>query len=203
MKRLVRYGAIAWILCLGGCTAAPVRYHTLLAPVAAPDTSQRAPLLIEVLPVGVPALLDRPQWVVRQGDSGVTVLDGERWAGPLSEELRAALSSQLVRRLGTRDIAGLPASTSFPVMRIKLQIRRLDAWLGQRVQLDADWSLGYAIAPARKYLIRHGQFSEAAPGGYAELAQAQQRIVARLAARMAGDASGWTRTGPSTMHDSP
>jgi Uncharacterized protein conserved in bacteria len=196
MSRLLRYCAIAWILSLAGCAASSVHYHTLLAPTAgAPDTSRRAPFLIDVLPVGVPAQLDQPQLVVRQGDSGVTVLDGERWAGPLSEELRAALSSQLVQSLGTHDIAGLPAPTSSPVVRIKLQIHRLDAWLGQRVQLDADWSLGYANAPTRKYLICHGQFSEVAPGGYTELVQAQQRIVAKLAARMTGDASGWMRTG--------
>jgi uncharacterized lipoprotein YmbA len=193
MKRLVRLCQLAAVAGLTACSSAPVHYHTLVAPIEqVAATEQPAPFLIEVLPVGIPVQLDQPQLVVRQGDSGVAVLDGERWAGPLGDEVRAALSAKLTRRLGTQDIAGLARPSDKQVMRIKLQVRRFDVWPGQRSQLDADWSLGVADEAGNARLACHGQFDAAASGGYPELVQAQQRLIAELAARIAADARAWS-----------
>jgi uncharacterized lipoprotein YmbA len=41
-------------------------------------------------------------------------------------------------------------------------------------------------------LTCRGQFNAAAPGGYPELVQAQQRLIAELAARIAADARAWS-----------
>lgn len=196
MKLSIRPGLAATIALIAGLTACssapPIRYHTLLAPAAQTIAhGEPAPFLIDVLPVGIPAQLDQPQLVVRTGDSNLALLDGERWAGPLSDELRNALSSQLTRNLNTMDIAGLPRSTDKPVLRIKLQVRRFDAWPGQRVRLDADWSLGLADETGNARLICHGQFDEPASGSYPELVQAQQRALAALADRIATDAGNW------------
>jgi uncharacterized lipoprotein YmbA len=192
MKRLVRLCQLAAVAGLTACSSAPVHYHTLVAPIEqVAATEQPAPFLIEVLPVGIPVQLDQPQLVVRQGDSGVAVLDGERWAGPLGDEVRAALSAKLTRRLGTQDIAGLARPSDKQVMRIKLQVRRFDVWPGQRSQLDADWSLGVADEAGNARLACHGQFDAAASGAYPELVQAQQRLIAELAARIAADARAW------------
>lgn len=193
MKRLVRLCQLAAVVGLTACSSAPVHYHTLLAPteqVAA--TGQPAPFLIEVLPVGIPVQLDQPQLVVRQGDSGVAVLDGERWAGPLGDELREALSAKLTRRLATQDIAGLARPNDKQVMRVKVQVRRFDIWPSQRSQLDADWSLGIADEAGNARLTCRGQFDATAHGGYPELVQAQQRLIAELAARIAADARAWS-----------
>jgi uncharacterized lipoprotein YmbA len=192
MKRLVRLCQLAAVAGLTACSSAPVHYHPLVAPIEqVAATEQPAPFLIEVLPVGIPVQLDQPQLVVRQGDSGVAVLDGERWAGPLGDEVRGALSAKLTRRLGTQDIAGLARPSDKQVMRIKLQVRRFDVWPGQRSQLDADWSLGVADEAGNARLACHGQFDAAASGAYPELVQAQQRLIAELAARIAADARAW------------
>jgi uncharacterized lipoprotein YmbA len=192
MKRLVRRCQLAAVVGLTACSSAPVHYHTLLAPIEQVAATEQlaAPFLIEVLPVGIPVQLDQSQLVVRQGDSGVTVLDGERWAGPLGDEVRAALSAKLTRRLATQDIAGLARPTNKQVMRIKLQVRRFDVWPGQRSQLD--WSLGVADEAGNARLTCRGQFDATAPGGYPELVQAQQRLIAELAARIAADARAWS-----------
>jgi uncharacterized protein len=195
MIRINRVYLGCWlVLAISGCSSvsAPVHYHTLLAPAAPTAESQpQAPFLIEVLPVGIPPQLDQLQLVVRQGGSNVAIVDGERWAGPLADEFRNALSTQLTQRLHTQDIAGLAAPKDQPVLRIKVQMRRLDGWLGQSVQLDADWSLGFAKQAANARFICRGQFQEQAPGGYAELVQAQQRSIAALAARVAEQAQAW------------
>ncbi|GGI53371.1 PqiC family protein [Oxalicibacterium solurbis] len=214
MKLSIRPGLAATIVLIAGLTACssapPVRYHTLLAPAAQTIAhGEPAAFLIDVLPVGIPAQLDQPQLVVRAGDSSLALLDGERWAGPLSDELRNALSAQLTRKLDTLDIAGLPRSTDKPVLRIKLQVRRFDAWPGQRVRLDADWSLGLADETGNARLICHGQFDEPVSGNYPELVQAQQRALAALADRIATDARSWmgsrqsdcTTTGAVTSKD--
>jgi len=195
-------GMVALAFGLGGCASAPVHYYTLLAPPAKVATAEQpAGFLIEVLPVGVPAQLDQPQLVVRDGGSRVAVLDGERWAGTLGEELRSALSAALTQRLGTQDIAGLARPAGKPVLRIKLQVRRLDTWPGERAQLQADWSLGFADVTGSRWVCG-GTFDEAAPGGYAELVQAQQRMVAALAARIATDAREWASLASSPVMDS-
>ncbi|RKE36517.1 hypothetical protein B0G76_2711 [Paraburkholderia sp. BL23I1N1] len=182
-------------LALSACASAPVHYYTLVSPAAQPASAQpAAPFAIDVLPVGVPAELDQQAMVIRQGDSGVAVLDDERWVAPLGDQLRAALSTQLVRRLGTQDVAGLTRPINQPVLGIRLQIRRLDAWPGHAVQLEADWSLIFAQDPNGVRLTCHTQLQEAAPGGYADLVRAQQLAIASLAGRIAEDARGWAQS---------
>lgn len=64
--------------------------------------------------------LDAAQLLVRQGDSSVVALDGERWIGPFADEARDALSAQLTQRLATTDVAGLAPSVDKPVLHIKV-----------------------------------------------------------------------------------
>ncbi|MBA5689926.1 PqiC family protein [Rugamonas apoptosis] len=195
MKRMLRLFRLAAVAGLAACSSTPLHYHTLLAPAGqGAAAAQPAPFLIEVLPVGIPVQLDQPQLVVRQGDSSIALLEGERWAGPLDDEVRAALSANLTQRLATQDIAGLARPGDKPVMRIKLQVRRFDIWPGQRAQLDADWSLGLADEAGHARLTCRGRFDMATPGGYPAQVQGQQRLIAALADRIAADARAWSRS---------
>jgi uncharacterized lipoprotein YmbA len=159
--------------------------------------------MIDVLPVGVPVQIDQPQWVVRVGDNGVGVLEGERWSAPLSDELRSALSAELAHRLDTQDASGLTPSSEKPVLRIKVQVRRFDNWPGRQVELSASWSLSFADDGAPARLICQGQFREVALGGYAQLAKAQQRIVAALGERIAQDAHRWSQSRSFHLSEKP
>ncbi|WP_293776004.1 membrane integrity-associated transporter subunit PqiC [uncultured Oxalicibacterium sp.] len=177
-------------LLLSACSSAPVRYHTLLAPSSAPlsATAARVPFVVEVLPVGIPAQLDQPQLVVRQDASSLTLLEGERWAAPLADEFRQALSAELSMRLGTQDVAGLSAPPGRKVLRLKVQVRRLDAWPSQAVELEADWRLRFADERENALLVCGGRFRQQAAGDYAQLVKAQQAAVAALAERISADA---------------
>jgi len=180
---------------LSACSSTPpVHYHSLLAPpkpAAAAASAPPAPFLVEVLAVGIPAELDQAQLVVHQSDGSLAILDGERWAGPLADGIRTALSADISQDLGTQDIAGLPRPAGKPLLRIKVQVRRLDAWPGQRVQMDADWSIGVADEAGNARLSCRGRFDQAAPGAYVQLVQAQQAALAALGARIAADARAW------------
>jgi uncharacterized lipoprotein YmbA len=181
---------------LAGCASAPVQLYTL-APPPSPSPSPAlsgvpaavpAAFAIDVLPVGVPEQLDQPRLVIRQGGGSLVVLEGERWGGPLSDELRAALSLELTRRLATLDLAGLSPPPGRPVLRIKVQLRRFDVWPGDRAYLEADWSLVPDDASGRR-AVCHSTLDAAAPAPRPEMVLALQRLVARLAERIADAAN--------------
>ncbi|MGB3461073.1 MAG: ABC-type transport auxiliary lipoprotein family protein, partial [Rhodanobacter lindaniclasticus] len=72
---------------LAACASAPLHYYTLLPGSAAPVAESATAIPFEVLTVNVPAQVDRPQLVVRQGGQSVALLEGERWIAPLADEV--------------------------------------------------------------------------------------------------------------------
>ena len=62
---------------LGACASAPMHYYTLLPSAAAEAPNPAGSLAFELLPVSVPAQVDQPQLVVREGGQSVALLDGE------------------------------------------------------------------------------------------------------------------------------
>jgi len=196
MMKSVHLAAASLALALTACSSVPVHYHTLLAPESHansthPDRAE-APFLLNVLPVGIPAQLDQSYLVVRQGQNGVAILDNERWASAFGDEVRSALSAQLTSQLGTRDIAGLPAPDGKPVITLKVQIRRFDAYPNRAVQLEATWSLGRLAGAETAHRIGQMRLSEAAPGNYTALVNVEQDVLRQLADRIATDASNWS-----------
>ena len=184
-------GAILSIT-LGGCGAAPAaRYHTLLATESVRPAATAAPFLIDVQPVGIPAQVDRLELVVRQGAGGIAILEGERWVAPLPDEVRAALSADLSRRLGTQDVANLARPARRALLRIKVEIRRFDSVPGQYAMIEADWSLGLADDPPDTRLLCHSRLREPAGTDYAALVSGHQRAIAALAAQIAQAAPAW------------
>ena len=194
MNRFFSWGLLtACGLGLAGCASSPVHYYTLMAPALASSAPSKPPVAfrLDVLPVGMPVLIDRQALVVRQGENGVAILDSERWTAPFSDEFRDALSSNLTRSLGTQDLAGLPRAKAGRVLRVKLQVRRLDAWLGQQVRLEADWTLGF-VGDTNSPLTCRAQFDIAAPGSYPQLVSAQQHAITLLAEGIAADARNFS-----------
>lgn len=185
---ILALAAMTTAVLLSACSSPPVRYHTLLAPSDSLPAVVAVPFAIDVLPVGMPAQLDQPQLIVRQDASSVALVESERWASPLNDEFRLALSAALRVRLGTQDVSGLSAPPGKQVLRVKVQIRRFDAWLAQGVELEADWRLRFADARGDAQLVCGDRFRQAASGDYAQLVKAQQMTVAALADRIAADA---------------
>ena len=133
------FAAVA--LGLAGCASAPMHYYTLMTPAgtAAPAPAAPAPYPFELLPVTVPAQVDLPQLVVRQGGQGVAVLQGQRWIAPLGDEVRGALSSDLTHDFRAQDVSaatelapGLAGPTVSPLHR--------EGWVAVRVMVPRDGS---------------------------------------------------------------
>lgn len=159
------------------CSSAPVvRYYTLQAPAqaAVADRGQ----LIQVLPVQIPAQVDVPEIVIRQGAGKLARVESEQWIAPLHTELRAALSHHLQRKLGARDVQGLPQAEAKSVHRVRVVFTRVEAYLGHRADLEATWTVGTLDAPAQLTCASRAQ--EPASAGYEALVGAYQRALARI-----------------------
>ncbi|MEO5830084.1 MAG: PqiC family protein [Rhodanobacter sp.] len=177
---------LAVSLLLTACASTPLHYYTLVAPVdgtVAPTTAA-ASLPFELLPVGIPAQVDQPQLVVRDGAQGMAVLGSERWIAPLGDEVRSALSADLARELHSQDLSGLPGSDQ-PLLRIKLDLRRFDSQPGGQALIEGAWSVRLLHGAHPATLSCTSQVSEPVGPGYPALVQGHQRAIARIAAQIA------------------
>lgn len=185
MIRMRHLMAVAGAVALAACASAPVHYYTLIpaSDGALAEAAAPAPFQFELMPVGVPAQNDVPQLVVRQGGQAITPLNGERWAAPLADEVRGALSVDLARSTHAQDISGGVASNGKPVLRIKVDLRRFDSSPGNYARIDATWTVRELRSQA--VLTCSSQVSESAGQGYAALVAAHQQALSTLASQIA------------------
>jgi len=191
IQRLLRAIAATLAAALGACASAPTHFYTLqqgAAPAANAAPASPAPFLIDVLPVAVPAQVNQAEFLVRQSDQRVAVLDYERWAAPLASELRGAFAADLVADLGTRDVHGLPYPPATPVYRIVVDVRIFDSWPGRHARIQADWSVRGSSEAA--FITCTSTASEDVEASYDALVQGHQRAVARIAADIAATVRG-------------
>ena len=165
-------------MALAACTTAPpTRLHTLMPaqPTMRGAGTPTTPVAIVLEPIRIPAQVDQPQWLVRLPDDSLALLEQERWASPLQDELRQAL----LEALGARHaiLEALPGASS--PWRVRLELSRFDSAPGHGARIEGSWLLsGDLRRPAQRCEWR---FAEAASGGVPALAQAHRRAVMRLA----------------------
>ena len=166
-------------LMLAGCASPPAtRLHTLMPaqPVARAAAATAAPLSVVVEPIRIPAQVDQPQWLVRLPDGSLALLEQERWAAPLQDELRMALLEALGGGFGVVEAT---AAAPLP-WRIRLDLRRFDSVPGREARIEGSWLLGRGDARQPGFRC-DWRFAEPAPGGMPALAAAHRRAVLRLA----------------------
>jgi uncharacterized lipoprotein YmbA len=188
MQTGMRLFGVGVTLALAACASAPLHYYTLVAPAgesAGASAATNVPgLPFELLPVSVPAQVDQPQLVVRQGGQGVALLNGERWIAPLADEVRGALSADLARELRSQDVSGLPGNDK-PLLRIKLDLRRFDSQPGSYALIEGNWSVHVLHGGHDRTLACSSRISETVGPGYDALVQGHQRAIQQLAGQIA------------------
>lgn len=182
--RTLNLGVALLALVVGACSSVPpIRYFTLVPAPATEGATAPATqsFQFELLPVAVPAQVDQPQLVVRQGGQGVAVLQGQRWIAPLGDEVRGALSADLTRDFRALDVTSLPAQGK-AVVRIKVDVRRFDSVPASYTYIDAAWS----VRPLKggDPLACTSRISETVGEGYDALVQGHQQAIARLAGQI-------------------
>ncbi len=128
MRLPLRPLLLALGLLLAACRSDPIHYHTL-TPTQAPPASGASDLDIRIERLSVPPQVDRPQIVVRQGNSGLAVLENEWWGASLVDELQSAL------------VDLLPSNGSSHKIGLRLDVQRFDSVPGQYALLEAKWRL--------------------------------------------------------------
>jgi uncharacterized protein len=186
---------IAWLVSVGvGCTSAPIRYYTLTPSLDNTVPASATSLAIDVRIVHIPAQLNRAELMVRAGPTEVTLLENERWASPLNDEIKDALRLELQRRLA--GMAGL--RPVFARLTLDIDVQRLEAELGRHALLEVSWSAALSNTGQRSTGVLATtctfQADEKIHAGYAGIVEGYQRGIAALAeaivAMLANPASG-------------
>jgi len=183
--------ALAALLVLAGCAAAPGPQYYSLAETTSPGPAQpaaAAPVYIELAPIAMPERFARPQFVVRKKEAPegvqVDILEQHRWSSSFENELRDALGSGVARRLGAVDLTKTGRQRGQQPIRIAVQLRQFDAIEGSRVDASFSWTLRRGDdGPSTAC---QADFSESVESGFDALARGAQRATARLADAIAG-----------------
>jgi uncharacterized lipoprotein YmbA len=182
--RMLRVGLWATLL-TAACSSTPDHFYTL---TALPDSARgplSPPIVHVLLNVTVPALVDRSEMVVSTSKNGILVLDHERWAVPLSEQVSQTLARDIEKRRGDILIGdrGFDQASSPPVT-MKVDIVRMSAQRGGQASIEAHWRIVDASAGVDE--IGSAAFEEPLGGeGYASVAQAYSQTLSALAGKLA------------------
>jgi len=126
MSPMLKSALVAALLLLGACRSDPVHYHTL-SP-AQPASQPPANVDIRIEQMSVPPQVDRPQMVIRQGNSGLVILETEWWGASLADELRSSLEEQLSNPGAAR-------------LLLRVDVQRFDSIPGRYARMDVQWRL--------------------------------------------------------------
>jgi uncharacterized lipoprotein YmbA len=119
---------------------------------------------------------------VRQPDDSLLLLEQERWAAPLRDELRGAVVERLASRWSAVDVRGVAAPAPL-VWRVRIDVQRFESIPGREARLEATWSVS-PLSSQRDLptLVCRSTFAEAvAQADVPALAAAHRRAAARLA----------------------
>jgi uncharacterized protein len=173
--------AVAWLVSAGAaCTSAPIRYYTL---TPTPDQTLPAPqttLAIDVRVVHAPPQLKRSELMARTGLTEVTILENERWASPVNDEIKDALRLELQRRQGR--VTGLRAAPT--KLTIDIDVQHFEAESGKYALLDVSWSASFATgaqSTGARATTCTFRADEKIHAGYAGMVEGYQREIAALA----------------------
>jgi uncharacterized lipoprotein YmbA len=177
----------ATLLCgiaLCGCVSQPDRFYTLNT---VPDTARvaGAPTIHVRLQVTIPSMMDRNEMVLYTSRNGIVILDHERWAAPLSDQVSDTLARDIEGKRGDIFVGdrGFDRAAAPPVT-IKVDIVRMSAQQDGRASIEAHWRIVDSSAGVDE--LGSGAFEAAITGGgYAAIAQAYSQTLSDLAERLA------------------
>jgi uncharacterized lipoprotein YmbA len=178
--RYLRF-ALAWLVSVvAGCTSAPVRYYTLTPPPDQTLPVSEPSLAIGVRVVHTPPQLNRSELMVRTGPTEVTLLENERWASPVNDEIKDAVRLEVQRRLGR--MTGL--RPGFTTLTLDIDVQHLEAELGRYALIEATWRATVTSgqnSPGARVTTCTFQADEMIHAGYAGIVEGYQREIAALA----------------------
>ncbi len=177
--------SLTFFTLITGCaSSSPSRFYTL-SPASGPVVKIGVDYAVSVGPVVVPAMVDRPQIVLRAGPNRVFIDEFDRWASPLRDNIQQVVVENLISMLGTTRVTVFPKSTAVDASyRTLIKVLRFDSELGKEASLDALWE----VKAQKQALSRRGRTTLSEPvsdDGYEALVAAHSRALAKLSAEIA------------------
>ena len=156
------------LLLLAACRSEPIAFHTL-TPAHWSNATRADAGGIRIESISVPPQVDRPQIVIRQGDSGVAILETQWWAASLADELRSALVDQFANSVARQSVS------------LRLEVQRFDSVPGQYALLDVRWRLRQTGEGARPPLTCRTTLQSPSGPTIDDLVAAHQNNLKRFA----------------------
>lgn len=190
MKRVSWHMLPAALVCLvsvlAGCGRShPTAFYSLNAPASAASATPGPCIALGIGPVEFPAYLDRSQMVTRAGANRMRLAEFDQWIEPLRDNFQRVLLEDLAGRVCAKPLVSHPwPAGGTPERQVTVQVIRFDGTLGQEAVLRASWMVLDDDGKALTW--RTADLRERTDGpGYAALAAAQSRLVARFADQVA------------------
>jgi uncharacterized lipoprotein YmbA len=134
-------------------------------------------------PVTVPSALARSQFVVQVNATQVKVLEDDRWASPLPDEIRTAVLAMVTRQSGALDVHGMARTDEVPLYRISVQVQRFETWPGSHVLIEAVWSI--QPSNGQETMTCHSIASQPVSAGYDAIADGHRQALQRISTQIA------------------
>lgn len=180
----LKISLLAALALLAACRSDPIQFHTL-TPAQLPGTARSNSADIHIESLSVPPQVDRAQIVIRQGNSGLAILETQWWAASLMDELRSALADQLATGNPQRKVS------------VRLEVQRFDSIPGQYGLIDVKWRLRHSGEGDSTLLTCRSTLQTPSGPSIDDLVHAQQTNVKRLAALINQTASTGQRGCPA------
>lgn len=174
----------------GSVSSGPVSTGGL--PVVAANTPRgSSSYAISLQNVAIPAQVDRLQIVVTDpGTAQVHLLDAYLWAAPLADEIRAALSADLQRRLGVFDMTLSQLPAGLPAWKISVTVQRFDSVYDSHVALEADWVITPVNQAGKTTRVCGAKANITVGKGVGALVQGHRMALAGVSQLMAAQLAG-------------
>ena len=160
------------------------RSYYVLSPMGRPPSG--GGIGIGVGPVSIAAYLDRENLVFQESGNRLAIAESHRWAGDLEDNVASVLATNLGRKLGTGNVRTYPWADDGDLRyQVSIDVRQLHGTADGDAYLEAAWRV-YSLPDRRMTTSKSWSGTEPMQvDGYDELAAAESRLLARLAAEIA------------------
>jgi hypothetical protein len=124
---------IAALTLIGACSSNPPMHFYTLSDTAPEAAAPAGVGWVRIVNLTIPGELDRPELVRRDGPNQLSIAGFDRWAAPLDETIRRALSDDIARRV--------PAPVPGQQYSVSVEIREFYGDSACNVSLRAAWTV--------------------------------------------------------------
>ena len=177
--------AVGLCLLCACATVRPDHYYILSSQPQGALEARTASATRLVLRVSLPSLVDRPEMVLNTTADGVTMLEHERWAAPLTDLVAQTLAQDIERRRADLLVTGQGLNPGGAAIKVTIDIVQMTVRRGNQASIDAHWRILDTLTGKQGV---GGDVFNAPLGedGYAAVAQALSNCLGLLADRLVG-----------------